>query len=82
MERAELQGMRRLADALDGVRGRTIEGCTLRTDRKQLKLELGDGMLLVVGLDLDDQGRPRLMVHVTRPSDSTTQLEVPFGAGR
>ena len=83
MDRAQLQDLRRVVDALAGVRGRSVEGCALRSDRRQLKLELSEGVLLVVGLDHDDQGRPRLMVDVTRPSAETSgQLEVPFGLGR
>lgn len=72
-----------MAEALATVRGRLVDGCALRADRRQLKLDLGEGVLLVVGLDVDDQGRPRLMVDVTRPSEEGSgQLEVPFGVGR
>jgi hypothetical protein len=40
-------------------------------------------MLLVVGLDTDDQGRPQLMVDVARHAEEgSAQLEVPFGASR
>ncbi len=82
MDRGQLQDLRRAMDALAGVRGRSVDGCSLRSDRRQLKLELSEGVLLVVGIDLDDQGRPRLMVDVTRPTAETTgQLEVPFGLG-
>ncbi|MEO8032411.1 MAG: hypothetical protein ABI765_16305 [Gemmatimonadota bacterium] len=82
MDRGQLQDLRRVVDALAGVRGRGVEGCALRSDHRQLKLELSEGVLLVVGIELDEQGRPRLMVDVTRPTaQATAQLEVPFGLG-
>jgi hypothetical protein len=83
MDRAQLQDLRRVVEALAQVRGRSVEGCALRSDHRQLRLELGDGMLLVVGLDTDDQGRPQLMVDVARHAEEgSAQLEVPFGASR
>lgn len=83
MDRAQLQDLRRVVEALAQVRGRTVEGCTLRSDQRQLRLELGDGVLLVVGLNTDDQGRAHLMVDVARHTEEGTgQLEVPFGVGR
>jgi hypothetical protein len=83
MDRAQLQDLRRVVEALALIRGRSVEGCSLRSDHRQLRLELSDGVLLVVGVETDDQGRPQLMVDVARHSEEGSgQLEVPFGAGR
>ena len=82
-DRALLQDLRRVSEALARIRGRTVEGCSLRSDHRQFRLELSDGVLLVVGVDSDEQGRPRLMVDVARHGEEGAgQLEVPFGAGR
>jgi len=82
-DRAQLQDLRRVAEALARIRGRVVEGCSLRSDHRQFRLDLGDGVLLVVGVDNDEQGRPRLMVDVARHDEEAAgQLEVPFGAGR
>lgn len=79
-DRAALQDLRRVSDALDRVRSRMVEACAIRSDLRQLRLELSDGYLLVVGVDVDEQGRPRLQVDVARqPEEATRQLEV-FGA--
>jgi hypothetical protein len=79
-DRAALQDLRRVADALDRVRGRVLDACAIRSDLRHLRLELSDGYLLMVGVDVDEQGRPRLQVDVARqPEEATRQLEV-FGA--
>ena len=81
-DRAALQDLRRVADALHQVRNRSVSSCTIRSDLRQLRLELSDGLLLVVGVDADEQGRPRLQVDVARqPEETTRQLEV-FGGVR
>ena len=51
----------------------------MRSDRRQLRVEMGDGHLLVVGVDLDPDGRPQLEVDVVRPAvEHGSQLEVRF----
>ncbi|HEX5819323.1 MAG TPA: hypothetical protein VFY20_10605 [Gemmatimonadales bacterium] len=51
----------------------------MRSDLRQLRLELSDGTLAVVRIDADDDGRARLEVDVIqrRPAASS-QLEVRF----
>jgi len=51
----------------------------MRSDLRQLRLELSDGTLAVVRVDADDEGRARLEVDVIqrRPAVSS-QLEVRF----
>ncbi|HTO72958.1 MAG TPA: hypothetical protein VMJ30_04025 [Gemmatimonadales bacterium] len=81
--RAQLSDLRRVSEALGGIRGRTVEGCALRSDHRQFRVELSDGLMLVVGVDRDEQGRPRLTVDVARNDEGPAgQLEVPFGTGR
>jgi hypothetical protein len=51
----------------------------MRSDRRQLRIEMADGQLLVVSADLDDSGRPQLEVDVIRPpAEQGNQLEVRF----
>jgi hypothetical protein len=51
----------------------------MRSDRRQLRVEMADGQLLVVGVDLDEVGRPQLEVDVIRPpAEHGNQLEVRF----
>jgi hypothetical protein len=74
-----LQDLRRIADSLAALRGRLVSGATMRSDRRQLRIEMADNVLLVVGVDLDEGGHPRLEVDVVRsPADPANQLEVRF----
>ena len=74
-----LQDLRRIADTLAVLRSRTVSGAVMRSDRRQLRIEMADGQLLVVGVDVDDAGRPQLEVDVIRPpTEPGSQLEVRF----
>jgi len=74
-----LQDLRRIAETLAAVRGRTVGGATMRSDRRQLRIDMADGQLLVVGVDTDESGRPQLEVDVVRPpAEHGNQLEVRF----
>lgn len=74
-----LQDLRRIAETLAAVRGRTVGGATMRSDRRQLRIDMADGQLLVVGVDTDETGRPQLEVDVVRqPAEHGNQLEVRF----
>ena len=74
-----LQDLRRIAETLAAVRGRTVGGATMPSDRPQLRIDLADGQLLVVSMDADDSGRPQLEVDVVRqPAEHGNQLEVRF----
>jgi hypothetical protein len=51
----------------------------MRSDLRQLRIELDDGSLAVIGVLVDDDGRPRLEVDVVRHADAPApQLEVRF----
>lgn len=74
-----LQDLRRIADTLAALRSHTVSGAVMRSDRRQLRIEMADGQLLVVGVDFDEAGHPQLEVDVIRPpAEQGTQLEVRF----
>jgi len=74
-----LQDLRRIAETLAAVRGRTVGDATMRSDRRQLRIDMADGQLLVVGVDTDESGRPQLEVDVVHPpAEHGNQLEVRF----
>jgi hypothetical protein len=74
-----LQDLRRIAETLAAVRSGAVSGAVMRSDCRQLRIEMADGQLLVVSADLDDSGRPQLEVDVIRPAaDQGNQLEVRF----
>jgi hypothetical protein len=74
-----LQDLRRVSDALAKLHGTAVVTAVMRSDLRQLRLELSDGTLAVVRIDADDDGRARLEVDVIqrRPAASS-QLEVRF----
>jgi hypothetical protein len=51
----------------------------MRSDLRQLKVELADGAVVVVAVGTDESGQPRLEVDVVRrPRAQGPQLEVRF----
>jgi len=77
----ELQQLRRVAGAVARLRGEVVRDVTVRSDLRQLKVELESGLILVVSAERDVQGRPRLEVDVVEgPKDLGVrqQLEVRF----
>ena len=62
-----LQDLPRIADTLAALRDHTVTSAVLRSDRRQLRVEMANGRLLVVGVELDVDGRPQLEVDVVRP---------------
>jgi hypothetical protein len=77
----ELQQLRRVAGAVARLRGEGVREVTVRSDLRQLKVELDSGLILVVSAERDAQGRPRLEVDVVeRAPDAAMrhQLEVRF----
>ena len=81
MSALELQDLRRVAAAVARLRGEAVREVTVRSDLRQLKVELASGLILVVSAERDVQGRPRLEVDVVElPQDAATrqQLEVRF----
>jgi len=71
----ELQQLRRVAGAVARLRGEAVRDATVRSDLRQLKVELESGLIL------DAQGRPHLEVDVVdgpRELGVRQQLEVRF----
>ncbi|MBL8985953.1 MAG: hypothetical protein JNJ80_06770 [Gemmatimonadetes bacterium] len=72
-----VQDLRRVAASLQALRGQAIVDCVMRSDLRQLKIELADGRIMVIGIELDDTGRHHLAVDVAAPlEDLARQLEV------
>lgn len=81
MSSLDVQDLRRVAGAVARLRGETVREVTVRSDLRQIRVELESGMILVVSGERDAQGRPRLEVDVVElPQDAVArqQLEVPF----
>ncbi len=81
MSQPELQDLRRIALAVARLRGEAVREVTVRSDLRQIRVELQSGMILVVSAERDTQGRPRLEVDVVeQPQDQAArqQIEVRF----
>jgi hypothetical protein len=78
MSQISLQELRQVAESLATLHGQTVVDAVLRSDRRQLRIELADGRMVVVALDVDAAGRPRLEVDVVRHATEQAQLEVRF----
>ncbi len=50
----------------------------MRSDRRQLRIELSDGHMVVVSVDSDLGGRARLEIDIVRQTAEQPQLEVRF----
>ena len=70
--------LRRVAASLESLDGERIVTVRMRSDFRQLKMELADGSLLVIGVTADEAGRSHLDVDLVRSVDSPvrSQLEV------
>ena len=76
-----VQALRRIVGAVARLRGELVRDVTVRSDVRQLKVELESGLILVVTAERDAQGRPQLEVDVVDlPRDTLTkqQIEVRF----
>jgi hypothetical protein len=74
-----LQQLRQVADTLAQLRGSVLQDAVMRSDLRQLKIELADGVVALIAIAADEAGPPRLEVDViqaTRPQGP--QLEVHF----
>jgi hypothetical protein len=73
-----VQDLRRVAASLAALKGQAIADCVIRSDLRQLKVELSDGKIMVIGIELDEGGRQHhLTVDVVAPmEDLARQLEV------
>ncbi len=81
MSSLDLQDLRRIAGAVARLRGEAVREVTVRSDLRQLRVELESGLILVVSAERDAQGRPHLEVDVVElPHDAgpRQQLEVRF----
>jgi hypothetical protein len=77
----EVQALRRIVGAVARLRGESVREVTVRSDLRQLKVELESGLILVVSAERDAQGRPRLEVDVVERSQEAPvkqQIEVRF----
>jgi len=77
----ELRELRRIAGGVARLRGDSVRDVTVRSDLRQLKVELASGLILVVSGEQDLQGRPRLEVDVVelpRETVARHQIEVRF----
>jgi hypothetical protein len=76
-----VQDLRRVAAAVARLRGETVREVTVRSDLRQIRVELESGLILVVSGERDADGRPRLEVDVVelpQPAVARPQLEVRF----
>jgi len=78
MTQISLQELRRIAESLGVLRSTTVTGAVMRSDQRQLRIELADGHLVVLSAGADSAGRPRLEVDVVRRPAEHHQLEVRF----
>src|SRR3989441_3073250 len=77
----DLQDLRRVVGAVARLRGEAVRAVTVRSDLRQLKVELESGLILVVSAERDAHDRPRLEVDVVEaPQDAAAkqQIEVRF----
>jgi len=77
----ELPDLRRIAAAVARLRGEVVREVTVRSDLRQLRVELESGLILVVSAGRDGQGRPWLEVDVVEPPQDLAarqQIEVRF----
>ncbi len=83
MSVASLQDLRRIAEAVGQLRDRTVRNVVMRSDCRQLRITLDDGMTLLVSVLLDEAGKPRLDADLVRVTEEPPagQIEVPFDGG-
>jgi hypothetical protein len=77
----DLQDLRRVAGAVARLRGEAVRDVTVRSDLRQIKVELASGVILVVSAERDEQNRPHLEVDVVdAPPNAAArqQIEVRF----
>ncbi len=72
--------LRRIAEAVEHLRDRTVQDVSIRSDCRQLKIKLDDGEILLISVLLDENGKPRLDVDLVRMAGAppASQLEVGF----
>jgi len=84
MSLTSVQDLRRIAEAVEALRGRSVRDVEIRSDCRQLRVTLEDGQMLLVSVLLDESGKPRLDADLLRGVEDTAQpqLEVRFAQGQ
>jgi len=80
MSIAQVQDLRRIAEALGQLHGHTVETVEIRSDCRLFRVAFSDGRMLVVSAMVDETGKPRLDVDFLKTPEEAAhgQLEVPF----
>ena len=80
MSLTPVQELRRVAEAVAQLTGKTVQDVEVRSDCRQLRVLFDDGHQLLVAVLVDENGKPRLDVDLLRTMDEVTQrqLEVRF----
>ena len=80
---SSVQDLRRITEAVDQLRGHSVDDVNVRSDCRQLRFKLDDGRSLLVTVFVDEAGVPRLDVDVLHAPEnhSRAQLEVRFDTG-
>ena len=78
-----VKDLRRIAEAVDQLRERTVLDVNIRSDCRQLRIVIDDGRILLITILMDEGGLPRLDVDVLSvPKERARhQIEVRFEAG-
>jgi len=66
---------------MERLRGQQIRDVTVRSDLRNLKVELQGGLILVITAERDEQGRPHMEVDVVeavQDAAARQQIEVHF----
>jgi len=77
---AQVQDLRRIAEAVGQLQGHTVETVEIRSDCRLLRIAFSDGRMLVVSVLVGEEGKPRLDVDFLKTPEEAShgQLEVPF----
>ena len=80
MPTAQVQDLRRIAEAVAQLQGHTVESVEIRSDCRLFRIAFSDGRILLVSAMSDEAGKPRLVVDFLRTPEEVShgQLEVPF----
>ncbi len=75
--------LRRITEAVDQLRGRSVDDVSIRSDCRQLRIKLDDGRSLLVSVLADKDGVTLLDVDVLHETEERPrhQLEVHFETG-
>ena len=78
-----VQDLRRITEAIDQLRGHSVDDVNIRSDCRQLRIKLDDGRSLLVTVSVDEAGVPRLDVDVLHAPEnrSRAQLEARLDTG-